>query len=497
MILTYKTKIYPDADQEAVLWALSEHCRRLYNFALTERRTIYNQEHENPYRRYTALLSINSDGELQDSDFVLIGDKMTITYQDQQNALKSLKQRYPEYGWVYSKVLQMILRTLDADFKSFMALRQKNDRSAHPPRYKGKKYFTTLKYNQSGFKITENVLKFSHKHPSGIELAFKLPYLPAGTIRQVELFFDHQAQHWFVAFNCVLRVKQYFDNGLYQAFDPGIDNIVAAVNSQGQFLKIKNRRPDKYWRKKIAEVQSKRDHCRKFSRKWQWYHFKLYKMIRKLANQLRDFQHWLSKKIVRNTKANTLIFGKPTVKKMANRSKKISRKAVQTLHYSLQNTGTIARFIELVNYKAQRAGKLVISIDEYRTTQICPLCGCIEPHDLSERIIVCRDCGYTEDRDLASSINFLAKFYILKPTFSTPEYHLSHEPSVNEESFFQKWKGFLRQTAEGKTKISLTNYWSRFGGLTGKERFPTPSTSVEESDLADPVSNMIEAPSFR
>jgi len=38
MLLTRKIRITPTAAQAQVLWALSEKCRLLYNFALTERR---------------------------------------------------------------------------------------------------------------------------------------------------------------------------------------------------------------------------------------------------------------------------------------------------------------------------------------------------------------------------------------------------------------------------------------------------------------------------
>ena len=52
---------------------------------------MYEQERENPHRRYNALVTINGEGHVQETDFVLIGDKTMITYQDQQNTLKSLK----------------------------------------------------------------------------------------------------------------------------------------------------------------------------------------------------------------------------------------------------------------------------------------------------------------------------------------------------------------------------------------------------------------------
>ena len=110
----------------------------------------------------------------------------------------------------------------------------------------------------------------------------------------MELYQDRRTKQWFVSFNCQVEVFAYYDNGLYQAFDSGIENIVSAVNSQGKFLQIKNRRLDKYWRPKIAAVMAKRDRCKQFSRRWHWYNKKLYRMVWKLANQLRDYQHWLS-----------------------------------------------------------------------------------------------------------------------------------------------------------------------------------------------------------
>ena len=96
MLITRKIRITPTAAQAQVLWALSEKCRLLYNFALAERR-----------QRWTANRAKPS------------ATRTPITYVKQQNALPALKVMYPEYTWVYSKVLQMVLRRLDADYKSF------------------------------------------------------------------------------------------------------------------------------------------------------------------------------------------------------------------------------------------------------------------------------------------------------------------------------------------------------------------------------------------
>ncbi len=104
-----------------MLWELSEQCRRLYNWALHERLTRWQEEQSKPpkARKY-------------------------LTYLEQQNALPQLKERVPAFRWVYSKVLQLVLHTLDANYKTFFSLRRNGDPKANPPRLKGIKFFTTL-----------------------------------------------------------------------------------------------------------------------------------------------------------------------------------------------------------------------------------------------------------------------------------------------------------------------------------------------------------------
>ena len=113
MQLTQQIKIRASLAQEIVLEALSEKCRLIYNFALKERKEAFEQ---------------NIKG---------------INYIKQQNDLPQLKNKFPEYSWVYSKVLQYTLRTLDADFKSFFALNKKGDKNAKPPKFKSKNFFSS------------------------------------------------------------------------------------------------------------------------------------------------------------------------------------------------------------------------------------------------------------------------------------------------------------------------------------------------------------------
>ncbi|TFF98990.1 MAG: transposase, partial [Promethearchaeota archaeon] len=155
MQLSQKIRIYPTEEQLQVLWDVSEKCRLIYNFALSERIENWKEQKEKPKK-----------------------ERNYITYTQQQNELPEIKRKYPEYKWVYSKVLQMTLRKLDGNYKSFFTLWRNGDTNARPPKYKGKDFFTTLCYNQSGFKIEKNTIAFSHKHPSKTPLTFDISHYP-------------------------------------------------------------------------------------------------------------------------------------------------------------------------------------------------------------------------------------------------------------------------------------------------------------------------------
>ena len=192
------------------------------------------------------------------------------------------------------------------------------------------------------------------------------------------------------------------DNGLYQAIDLGITKIVTAVNSKARFLEVENLRPDKYWNPRIDKVTSRRDKCKKYSRRWHMLNKRKKWMQRKRTNQSKDFQHQLSRKIVNNTKANTIIVGDLNVKGMG-------KSKIKGLNRSTQNTGTLGRFVEFLTYKAELMGKKVIRIDERYTSKTCCNCGLKHEMKLYNRRMIC-DCGNNIDRDQNSAINIMYRF---------------------------------------------------------------------------------------
>jgi putative transposase len=157
MQLAKKIRIYPTEEQVDVLWKLSEKCRLVYNFALADRKNTWTSE------------------------------KRSVKYAEQQNKLPEFKKRNPEYNVVYSKVFQGILKKLDGDYQSFFGLIKNGDKKARPPNFKGRNYLMTLPYNQSGFKIEDGIITFSHK-VNNVPLSFDIGKLTDGlSVKQVEI----------------------------------------------------------------------------------------------------------------------------------------------------------------------------------------------------------------------------------------------------------------------------------------------------------------------
>lgn len=372
MQLTQQIRIQPTTTQEVTLEALSEKCRLIYNFALKERKEAVEK----------GIKGIN--------------------YIKQQNDLLKIKEKYPEYKWVYSKVLQYTLRTLDANYKSFFALNKKGDKEARPPKFRGKRFFTTMAYNQSGFKMGKGYVELSHKHPTKTKLRFDIPeQFSFAKIYQISIY--KKEKEYFLSVTYEKPEQEYKDNGLYQAFDLGVMKHVA-VNMAGKFKEFPIQRPDRYWANPASELQNRQAHCKKNSRKYKKLGKLLVKCKQKSANQSRDFQHKLSRKIIDNTKANTIIVGDLSVKQLC----KIN-KYQRGLHRSLHNTGNIGRFVGFLTYKAKLAGKRVVETSERKTSKRCCQCGKEQPMPLYKREYVC-GCGNSIDRDRNSSVNIMLNF---------------------------------------------------------------------------------------
>jgi len=137
---------------------------------------------------------------------------------------------------------------------------------------------------------------------------------------------------------------------------------------------------------------------------------------RKIANQRRDFQHKASRKLV--NQYQIIVFEDLLTKNLTKRPKPKQDEetgaylpngasAKAGLNKSILDAGW-RTFTEMVSVKAAWAGRTVILVDPFKTSQVCSQCHKEGPHkDLDERIHSCVHCGAVLDRDTNAAINIL------------------------------------------------------------------------------------------
>jgi len=81
-----------------------------------------------------------------------------------------------------------------------------------------------------------------------------------------------------------------------------------------------------------------------------------------------------------------------------------------------------SRFFQLLSYKAESAGGMVVKKNPGRTSQACSNCGQKVPKALGERIHHCPYCGVEMDRDYNAALN------ILKAGLGRPEEPVEMRP---------------------------------------------------------------------
>jgi putative transposase len=124
----------------------------------------------------------------------------------------------------------------------------------------------------------------------------------------------------------------------------------------------------------------------------------LVKLHCKVKNQRHDFLHKLSTQLVEEY--SVICCEKLKIKQMVEDSNKTN------LNKSIGDSGWYT-FKQMLTYKAEEAGTLVVEVDPAYTSQMCSSCGSIVKKELSEREHNCGVCGLQLPRDVNAAKNIL------------------------------------------------------------------------------------------
>jgi len=344
----YKLRLYPKKEEIEKLELSLEVCRQTYNNLLSELNNGY-------------------------------------TKNEIQNWLLDLKVVYPEMDNVHSKVLQMENQRLFSNLSSLSAVKKKGKKVGRL-RFKGKNWFKTFTYNQSGFKIIQGNKKRILRLSKIGDIPIRMHRKVEGNTKQVVI--KKFNEKWYaMIITDFIELRKCGNREL--GIDLGVNNYL--VDSEETYVEHpkfmeKNKQLLRQAHKNLSRKKL-RSKNRLKARKI------LARTYEKVRNRRDDFLHKLSNEYIR--KCRIIAVEDLEIKQMMQSS------------YNAKNIADSSwgRFLQFLTYKAESAGCKIVKIDPRNTTKCCSNCGNIQEIKLYQRIYNCNNCGLSIDRDYNSAIN--------------------------------------------------------------------------------------------
>jgi len=347
----YKLRLYPNKEQIEKLEFTLDTCRQAYNILLEE----LNEQ--------------------------IITDRNMI-----QAILPDLKICEPRFKEVYSKTLQYECYRLFSNLSALSVLKR-NGKKVGRLRFKGKEWFKTINYNQSGFKLDKENKKLSLSKIGNVKI--KLHREVEGSIKHITI--KKSIDKWFVTILTDAVIKTEcgdkvigIDLGINKFIVDSENNVVNnPLNYTKNFSKLRKAHKNLSRKKKGSKNRLK-------SKK------RLSKIYEKINNSRNDFLHKTSTNLIRKSKI--LVVEKLNIKSM-----------MEQKYFNAKNIADSSwgKFLELLTYKAESAGCKLIKVNPKNTSKMCSKCSSIQDMPLWERIYKCKNCGLVIDRDYNAAKNIL------------------------------------------------------------------------------------------
>ncbi|KUH33803.1 transposase [Thermococcus celericrescens] len=335
------------------------------------------------------------------------------------------KEAYHEFkNWIGGSTVQQLARKNAESWRSFFALNKKKKSGELPEWFKpkppgfvreenGRKIFIILLRNDQ-YKIDGNVIELRRLGKFGrLRIQFKGKIHLKGKQGRLEITYDNVRKKWYahVSFTVEeklingewVRVPRQPSGNLSAGIDLGVNNLMAIYVENGENFLV-NGRPlksiDFYWRRRIAEYQSKLN--RSGSKKSR-------KLKRMHENAKLQAKHYINT-AVRQTleklyqlSVSRIVVGYP--KGIARNSEKGRRQ-----NFILSHVWRFNYVIKRLKEVAEEYGITVIVVNEAFTSQSCPLCG--QRHSngrIFRGLFKCRREGVVMNADLVGAFNILKK----------------------------------------------------------------------------------------
>lgn len=318
-------------------------------------------------------------------------------------------------------VMQYVIFKYDTAIRSCIAARKTNPSSNTKFPHKNKMFFNAT-FDSQSFKVDycTNTIRLASCTRDGCKLPrveIPIKNMPQN-IKQVEVGYENG---FYLSITYVQDSLMHPMSQNVASVDMGEIHTITSVAEAGDSVCISGRklRSIKYFRnKKQKELRSKMSACTKGSRQWKKYN-KAFQDIRyKAQDQINDTLHKITSKYVNfavEKDISVVIIGDPEGVQR-NRKGKMSKLVNQKV-----SQWEFGKTVEILDYKLEAKGIKTISVSEAWTSQTCPECG--NRYKPTGRNYVCKECGYTQHRDVVGAINIL-QFYARQKVNPKPTKYL-------------------------------------------------------------------------
>ena len=347
-ILTWKCRLLPSRGQHVKLRAALDHTRDLYNAALAERTDCYRKT------------------------------GMGRSFFDQTKGLTELRADPP---WaIYSVAMQRWpLKQVDLAFAAFFRRLKAKGEKAGFPRFRGRERFKTFGFgDHAGWGLNGSRLKMKGIGSVRVHIHRSLPSAP------VACKVKREGRRWYA----LLTVEAPCASGHVGpaiGVDVGITTLAAL--STGEM--IANVRPAKRAERELRRRQRHVARCKRGSNGRRKAKGRVASLHARIARTRGTHLHQITASISAH-------FGMIAIEKLNVKGMSAGMLARQVHDVAW------GRLVQMLRYKAAKAGGRLVEVDPRHTSQTCPDCGAIKKKTLAERTHRC-PCGCVLDRDVAAA----------------------------------------------------------------------------------------------
>lgn len=395
MRLAYQYRLLPTAQQSAEMNRWLDMLRHAYNWLLADRFDWYEQN-RCPINACPLVCSIAEPREQPD-------------YYSQKRGLVLLKKERPWYADINAQVLQDMVKRVKLAFDRYLKGDSNGTRSGKP-RFKGQGRYRSFTYPQVEVNSIQGN-RISLSKIGAVKLVQHRP-LPDGFDIKTAII-SRNADGWYVTLTLEDQAVPEFSPDVEPTWDNSVGIDVGlekfASDSDGNFEPI-----PQHFRKseeKLARLQQKVSTAKKGSRARKLLVRKVARLHQKIARQRKQFHFETAGKIL--DKADVVFVEDLNVKNMSRRAKPKQgetgkflpngQAAKSGLNKSIADAGW-SQFVDILTFKAEKAGQRVVKVDPKGTSQHCSVCLNKVPKDLSERWHSCPHCGNEMDRDTNAAV---------------------------------------------------------------------------------------------